>query len=277
MKFFRFLRYDLIHGTLLQYKLFLVTILFLSLTCIQFVRLVSEYVDQLSVVTLGDFAFYAFAGMKEYIPSPTEPFEIPVIWLIANILVLFSTCSYPYRHISGLGKNILVNSGSRKTWWLSKCVWNILTVTIYYICIWLVIFIFSWFSGAALNFSISPYMPELLRLLPPVTPPGQWQLQGIILCMPWLITVALSLFQMVCALLIKPIQSFLVSIVILISSAYIFGPYLPGNYGMIVRYGMIHANGVYPQQGIIYGVILILASILGGTVLFKRYDVYGKE
>jgi hypothetical protein len=99
------------------------------------------------------------------------------------------------------------------------------------------------------------------------------RLQFLLFSSPILISVALNLLQMTISLFIKPIFSFLLMSVILISSSYLMSNSMLGNYGMIFRSNIVLKNGLNFEPGIYISLIIIVLSIIIGMFKFKKYDI----
>jgi len=281
MRFFKLLRFDLLYGVMKAYhKYILLTGLFIPIS-IEFEFKRSGFTDitndGVAAKTLGDIALYVFGGMKEYIPSPNDPFLFPAFWLLFYIIIFYTTLYYPFKDLNGFGKQIIVHGGSRKSWWLSKCLWNAVTVSVFFVAIWMAILLYARITGAGMTFQISPYMREIFELNEVVDSPEKWDVRTLLIVGPWLTAIALSLVQMVLSLLIKPIFSFIVSVIILIVSAYYYSPVMLGNYAMCVRSAQIMTNGMPLKGGIVYCVVVILSSVMIGMVIFRNYDILNRE
>ena len=72
---------------------------------------------------------------------------------------------------------------------------------------------------------------------------------------------------------LKPIVSFLISVVILVASAYKLSPLLLGNYAMPVRNVIYNGTGVTNAAGVLFSAAVIAAAVLFGAVRFRKYDV----
>src|SRR5699024_3132015 len=103
------------------------------------------------------------------------------------------------------------------------------------------------------------------------------QLAYIILLFPMLISIGLNLLQMTLVLFIKPLYSFGTIAVILLSSAYLLSPYLPGNYAMPIRSNDVVENGVSISGGLIMFLIIVLVAFIVGSLYFRRYDILDEE
>lgn len=280
MKFSKLLKYDLKNGFLLNLINLLLIMIFVAVFCIDFyLRKNSAYILDESIPsgTFMDYLFYIFAGIKEYTPSMTDEFLIPVKWLLLFLFILYSTLYYPYRDLSSLGLNILVRTKGRIAWWVSKCIWNICYVLVTYVLIFFTVIVFCFVMQEPISLDITPmFVNDLLDAASPYDT-FSIQLGYIILLLPMLILIGLNLLQMTLVLFIKPLYSFGMIAVILLSSAYLFTPYLPGNYAMPIRSNYVVENGVSFSGGLIIFLILVSVSFIVGCLYFRRYDILDVE
>lgn len=232
---------------------------------------------EISQYTYGDYLLYIFGGMREYIPAPGEPFQIPYIWLINHIGILYFTLHYMHDDLEGFGQQMILRSGSRTAWWLSKCVWNTAVVVLLYSIAWGTVFLFSSANHATRSFEISPFMAGIMVIGPLQIPRADWPLTLEITFLPLLVTLAMSQIQMLLCLVVRPIISYVVSIVLFITSAYYISPFLLGNYAMALRSNKIVSNGVSWRPGIGVCLILMLVGMVLGSMIFAKYNILGKE
>lgn len=277
MKLFNFLKFDFVYGIFKSstYKKLLILIALFSLASLEFhSRLVSvEY----SEYSIGDYFLYVFGGMQEYIPDPSNPFQIPYLWLIFHIVVLFFTLHYMHDDLTGFGQQTIYRSGSRVFWWVSKCLWNIGIVGIFYLFAWLTILVFSIIYGAKPSFDISPFMSQLMNFGGKQIITDHWELTIELTILPLLVTLALSMMQMTLCLILKPIFSYIITSVVLISSAYYLSPALIGNYAMALRSNKVVTNGWSLAAGIGCSLFLVCASVLVGLCIFRRCNIINKD
>jgi len=277
MRFFSLVRFDLSYGIFRggAYKKYWALSGLFVLACLEFTYKLKAF--ELTSYSYGDYLLYLFGGMKEYIPNPSEPFQIPYLWLLNHILILFFTLHYMHDDLTGFGQNMIYRSGSRMFWWLSKCIWNLVAVSLFYLAAWIVILIFSTVNGAAFSLEISSFMPQIMNFGGNQIPMDHWDLAAEITVLPLLTTMALSMLQMVLCLIVKPLFSYILSAVIFISSAYYLSPFLPGNYAMALRSSKAVTNGVEGTVGMVYMAFLIVASMLIGLCIVQKCDVLGRE
>ena len=129
---------------------------------------------EISQYTYGDYLLYIFGGMREYIPAPGKPFQIPYIWLINHIGILYFTLHYMHDDLEGFGQQMILRSGSRTGWWLSKCVWNTAAVVLLYSIAWGTVFLFASANHATRSFEISPFMAVIMMIGPHQIPRTDW-------------------------------------------------------------------------------------------------------
>jgi hypothetical protein len=277
MTFIKLAYYDLKNGFLQEYKKFLLVPAAFSVFCF---TLYFSHVRRMgtgTVGSLGDFLLYIFGGMKEYIPSKTEAFRFPAIWILLLLFLAYITLYYPYNDLMGYGQNVLVRSAGRRRWWLSKCVWNMLSVAAFFVLGWLTVFLFCLLSGMPLSLEISKYMYDSIFVLNSETALYPKLITGALLGLPLLSMVSISLLQMLLSLWIKPIYSFGVTAVILLSSAYYLQPFMIANYAMPIRNAAVVANGVHLHTGTAVMALLGIAASVSGGLAFKQYDIINKE
>lgn len=275
MKFFSLIKFDFIYGTVRNYKKIILLALLILFSCFAFRNLITSF--EITDFTLGDCMFYIYGGMKEYIPSPSEAFPIPYMWLLNNLLMLFFTLHYMYDDLTHFGQNVIYRCKSRFAWWFSKCLWNISVTMLFYITEWVIIFIFSLFSGAEMTLKISSFIPQFIDFGGNQIVTDNYNLAVELLLLPLFVTISCSLLQMMLCFIIKPTFSFIVSVIVYVSSAYYLSPYLIGNYAMTVRSNEVITNGVNSFTGIIFAVGLTVFSIAAGAMIFRKYSILNSK
>jgi len=270
---YRITKTDIMQGIWKRWYLF---ILILPIVFYQNIQLISSLelqnrlgnIDSVLPSTM-DYIIYFFEGMLEYIPNE-NPFEIPIMFLSVNMIPILIIAYYPVNDFQERSKIIFTRTGNRSSWWYSKCIWNLMSIFIFYIILYLGIFIFSALRGT------TSFMPtaEILKLKYGVI--GELSLTMLFLyeiILPILTTMALSLLQMTLSIIFSPIYGVVMQVLILIISAFYISPLLPGNYLMFMR------NFLYREDGIrfIFSVMICLCisifSIICGKVFVDRKDI----
>lgn len=277
MKLYKHIRFDLTYGLFRRemWPKYIIWLGFFTLVSFNFAgELASMEATQ---YTYGDYLLRIFGGMREYVPTQGDPFDIPYLWLINHIGILYFTLHYMHDDLEGIGCQMILRSGSRTEWWLSKCIWNTAAVVLLYTIAWGTIFLLAASNHAILTFEISPFMEVIMVPGPCQLAQASWQLTLEITILPLLATLAMSQVQMLLCLVVRPAISYVTSLVIFLSSAYKLSPFLPGNYAIALRSDKIISNGVSGTVGIGIYLFLILASVVMGSVLFHGYNILSKE
>lgn len=276
MKYIKIIFFDIKNG-IIKNKFFIISSFILSISfCLNFFSNIKGYSISHNEAShsISDILLFIYGGMKEYIPKPDEPFQIPILWILLFTSIFFGSLNYPYNDLHNYGKQILIRTKGRTLWWISKCVWNITYNILFHLILILSILVFSLISNANINTTINTdlaiynfSLKETDLISKSIAIPFYFFIT------PILMSIAISLLQMTLSLFIKPIFSFLFISIILISSTYIIKPYLIANYSMMIRNDMILTNGVNFNIGIIVSIILSSLFILVGAIRFYFYDI----
>lgn len=282
MMFFKLMRYDLKVGFSTTYKRYLIAAALFGMIFISFLITLQSFnsvvgPEESVKGSLGNLLLYSFGGMQEYTPSPGEPFRFPAFWMLIYLLLAYITLYYPYNDLDESGQNILIRSGGRRLWWLSKCVWNISSVICFFVLAWVIFGLGCLATGNSLSLELSANIAGILKL-----DPGKYLLSPVRLIpqtflLPLLVMTAMNLFQMTLSLFIKPFYSFIVTAAVLLTSAYYLSPFFIGNYAMPLRSDQMVENGVNLTVGIVVSVVIILISVIAGGIIFQRRDILKGE
>ena len=127
--FIKFLDHDLRYGIGRAKKRLIVTfIMFFFLSIYHFWTLrIFELTDPQyleSPVTTADYflALIGGCGKVNLISGAENDFVMPTMWFVFVLWMQFTSLYYPFAELNGIGKQLMVLSGSRGNWWLSKCV-----------------------------------------------------------------------------------------------------------------------------------------------------------
>lgn len=239
---------------------------------------------EMKKASFGDCFAYIFRGMQEYIPNQRQPFEVPVLFLLINILLAVMIGGYAVGELHGTGIYKLVRCKKRSDWWIGKCIWNMTEVLGYYVALAAGVVAAALIDsvkpgGAAFFSGIVPHKEIVEKLLYCENPD---KLEGKMLCgmvfvLPVLTSMAMSLFQMTLELLVQPWVSFMVLMGNCVFSAFFMKGCWLGNYMMLYRMKPVNANGVDWQTGIVLNLLVMAGSMAAGWLLFEKYDVLKKN
>ena len=155
---------------------------------------------------------------------------IPVspVWLCFFCYLSYTISYYMRDDMKSKGNNTTLRVGSKEIWWVSKCIWCIATVVIYYGLLMLCIMLFVYGFGDM----TTPFHPELMNLYNGCHISGGIEQSFLLLL---LTSVLLSLVQIWTSIYIKPIICFFLSLVYLLSASCFNHPILIYNYTMFCR------------------------------------------
>lgn len=169
--FYKFLRHDLRYGIFLHWKRCIVT--FLMFFCLAFphflVLRIYELIhpDFFNVpVTTADyfFAMVGGCGQMEALDGAPSFFSIPTSWSVFVLWLLFVSLYYPFAELRGIGKQLMVLSGSRWNWWFSKCVWVSINTIINFLLAFLASTACALLLGAKFSMQANYYVASELQM-----------------------------------------------------------------------------------------------------------------
>jgi hypothetical protein len=277
--FFKLLRYDLWAGFSQNKAKYLVALLaFITLCVLYRSQTQTLWVDDgkggLQLFSGGrsisDYLIFMFKGIDVYVPSPSNPFTVPIFWMILQVLVAFLVSVYPTDDLRTYALNVLTRVRSRRVWWAAKIVWTVLTVCSFYLLCLAVVVVFALLTGdgALLPISaISLYSNGIDALAL-----SSAELCGILL-LPVFVSVALSVAQVSLSFVIKPALSFLSVMAYCTASAYLYSPFLLGDYSMILRNGLVMGGGLSSALMMAISALVTTLFAVAGTRYFLRKNI----
>lgn len=276
MKFIKYLRFDICQGILRNPMLMISPIAIAFIIFIDFFAKANRFIafdimDE--AVSFGDYLFYLYGGMKEFIPDYEMGFQLPIVWILVFFVLPFILLNYPLKDMNGIGQQILIRSTKKIFWWLSKCCWTILGTLVYHLIMQMTGLVMC--SIFRLDITYSIHM-DFVKAAFEVGHQEVCNISGLFIStviLPIFVSVSINMLQMTLSLFIKPMFSFLFIAIMLLSSAYLLSPLLIGNYAMIFRYTWILKNGVSVETGYKISLILLFISMGVGTIKFRFYDV----
>lgn len=228
-----------------------------------------------STMTLGDALAIILGGKPPFEFRPGIIYHPPLGWTLLLALALFPSLAYPHRSLRGFGKTILIAAGSRTAWWGAMVLWTVLTALLVWPTICLAALCWALARGwslsicatsvplVALGVSADSVLAESTSMLP-------------FMCSSLLSLLAMVVLQLFLSLAFSPIVAYLVSLVQLVSSAYLQTPFLLGNALTFTRWGPAVSGGVDPDALIGVSVLVIALSLAGSLVYAKRSDLQEK-
>lgn len=191
-----------------------------------------------------------FYGIPKYVAGGQREFALPITWLLYHLYALFMVCSYPNNDLKGYGRAVLLSSGSRLGWWLSKCLWTA--------------------SNEMMFWAVTLLLLMAATAGDSATASGPASIGVSALFLPLAVLISLSLLQMALSLLINPTISFFLSVVYLVITAYWDSPLLIGNYDMMAR--VLDGNASVPF-GFALAASISVTAIVAGFLIWRKKDI----
>ncbi len=272
------LLYDIKCGFLKEYKKYIVAVILFLIIGFEFYN---EYRD--IKLTVFDYFFYAFFGMEEYVPSPGNRFRFPALWIALVLYSSYITLYYPFNDLNGYGKSVLLQCRDKRLWYLSKCVWVIISTVVYFIIGFIVLGFFSLVKGG--EFCADVNSAVVIRLIPYLTTEEYlfyndalfYRVSIVHFVLPVLVCIMNNLIQLLLSVFIKPFFSFIFTVSYAIVCTYYLDKYMLGNYAMIGRSTAFISNGVDFKSGCYLIVGMIVVSVILGAVCFFKKDILNRD
>lgn len=275
MSWFKLLRHDLRCG-LLRWRYLLVPLLFLlpCFACRSMLNLMKNGGAWM------DYMMYCFMGAKPVVYSAEElELALPTFWLLTLGGCLFLNLDYLLRDLTNAGQQIIIRSGKRRGWYLSKCIWNLFSCALYVLLAGGSVLVFTLMFGGQVSLSNTPEvtLANFGKVLfePVMLTVGQGLLAAVL--MPMISLMALSMLQMTLCLLVKPVISFLISMALLVTAVYCNSPLVLGTGAMVIRSKLLVSGGISPATAAIVATCVVLISAGAGCLRFKYTDILGLE
>ena len=275
MNWLKLLRHDLRCG-LLRWRYLLAAPIFL-LPCL-------ACCNQLALSQMTgnwmDYMLYIFQGrLPVDLTSPEVQLSIPTLWVFVLGASPLLNLDYLLNDLTQAGQQMIIRSGRRWSWYLSKCVWNLLSCVLYLLLGCVTAGVFTLLLGGELSLHNTPQAILALFSEAGLEEVALTPVQGVIatVLLPLATLMALNLLQMALCLLLPPIAAFIVSLAVLLLSVYGNFAFFLGNGAMTVRSALLVPGGISPAvAGVTAGVIILLSAVLG-CVRFQYTDILGLE
>ena len=277
-----YFKYDMKIGFIRDfYKFFLLIIITLA-GCIWFDGILSSNIhanvinDNHSIINI--YAFF-FKGCAPRNANEQKVFELPIIWLLFQSYLMFILGRYPYSEMNdNHGAFVLIKGKNKKCWYLSKCIWNGITVLSYYICSYGTIFIYGIIKGYSINCKFATPIDDI-ALKSFVVPIEKIHTPGIIalFLIPIIASFSLANIQLMVSTVASSVIGFVSSIIILVSSAFYMNVLLIGNMTMWGRFEYFLDGNIKPVIGIVIAFSFGLISVIIGMNIFLHKDILIKD
>lgn len=224
----------------------------------------------LNHVNTLDVLYEAFKGIG-------YEYGVPIVWLFINCYVIFLVGNYTYNDLFQNGPYLILRSNSKLRLWVSKLVWIICIVVVFYIIVFSVVIVLSNFFIPLHMDSWSAYGKQhILPFMVQEITGSMFVLELVLLYITS--SIAISIFQTFLSFVLNPIYSYIIVTILLLASIFIFSPYLPGTHSMIMRHVPFDVTyNLSFGMSILYNVIVILLTSIAGALYFNRMDIVFKN
>ncbi len=226
-------------------------------------------------ISLGDGLLYETGGMLPLTwEELTDNFVFPVRWLLPHILALYITLGYPGEDLGRGGIQVMTRTRSKRMWWLSKCLWNILTVISCFAAGLAAWFLLSLATGRVMDFSFNEKFFEMIfgGELSGRTA-SAWSYAMALCVLPVVVCAACSLMQMTLALFIRPVFAYMALCVYYIAGAYYANPLFISNYAMSARSAAVGLYNFRAGTGLLLCLVFSLTAVVTGAVRLEKMDI----
>lgn len=247
-----------------------------ALLCGYLLLLVGPHGHAGQPLTWGDFIYAQLGGGPESSLIEAKDWTVPITWLFVCALCFYVSLAYPLRDLGNVGKQMIVASGSRWAWWLSKCVYVVGASCVAYGVLLAVALMFSLCCGGGFSLEVSRAVATALNIVPGALRENRVSLLSPVVLMP-LVWAALALLQLAVSLASGQVIGFGCVAVLLVASAYRIDGALLGNGLMVSRNMLIATSGIWPDVCAFVSLFVIVASVVVGGFAFSRMDILGGE
>ena len=272
-----YIKYDIKVGIFYQRKKYIiVAILFLFFCTSLYSVNTNNPQDMLkeTTATFIDYFLFIFKGDEPFSPQLGNYFKLPLTWILYNVVLAYIVGDYPTYEYNHFANNVLIRIKSKWKWWISKCVWNMLNVIIFYTIGYSTIVFFNLFINN--KFSMTPNLMADISM----TTNGMESLMlksgefiFAVFALPIIVSMAVSLLQMSLSFILNSILSFIVIAILLVASIFLDNSMLISSGSMLIRNSLFTDNGINSMLIVIISIVISVFSIIIGYLYFKRLDI----
>lgn len=265
MNWLKLVSYDFRNGLLRWRYLFIPAIFFLP--CLH------GWIQMSNANCVGSWMDYILCCFQGIFPlTSMEDFSFPVEWFLVMGGCLFLNLDYPLNDLTDAGQQVIIRSVKKSGWFLSKCLWNLLSCVVYVLLGSLMALVFAVATGGDVRLTNTPEVCEVALQLygAKALDIGQALVAAVVL--PLLTLMALNMLQMVLCLIVKPVFSFLICVCLLIISLFFNSPYVLGNGAIVSRSGILLERSLDPVATGLFCFAAITVIAVVGVVRFDCMD-----
>lgn len=230
-------------------------------------------------ISICDSLLYLTGGMLPIsFASLTDSFRFPIRWLFPYMLVLFFTLDYARNDLTHGGTQVLTRTHNRALWWMSKCIWNTMTVLSCFVVELIVWFLLTYLVRKTEVFSLNNILFEgIFNANLPEQGALKWEYACTFCLLPVIVCVSISLIQMTLTLYVKPVFAYLIAVIYYIAGIYYVTPMLLSNYALTVRSSTIGLYNFQPKTGLFLCVVSGVIAVSVGIARLYRMDLLNRD
>lgn len=268
------LKYDIVHGICEEWKKY-------ALLLGTYIALIVSFILKYNMTGLaesyncGDIVLWLFRGMVKYDAMTTHSLDVPTTYILPNILIAFIIGNYPFKDLYGFGTNVIIRTKNKAMWWISKCIWGVVSVILVYTFLIVATLGICAVTG---DVSLTPNIEICSRvsnynrnILKEAT--GFDEIALYMLAISMLTSIAMVMIQIMLSQLISPVIGYIVVIAILMAGVFFDLPVVISNYFMAIRNSLYVSGGYDLMLPVIIDGICILFSIIIGLISFIKMDI----
>lgn len=223
-----------------------------------------------------DYICFILGGPR-YIPEGMiEIYTIPVLWLIIPVMIGYIIGYYAMTDLHKYGQQVLLRSASRTRWWLSKCIWCGLMVVISYAIIYVFTILTAFISGATFNWKLTDEIAVNACNVSYIGGTDN-EVRIILLLMPVIVSLALSILQILLGLVFSPIIGFMLTQSIVFLATIYHKSFLIANYAMLSHNRLTCDSNIDYIEGIYVCAGVYIISLILGILYFRGYNILPKN
>ena len=275
MKTLKYLRRDMRLGTVNRAYVFLIPLVFSLLMSLQFSSIINVFNANNNSqfgMTIMDYYVFAMKGLDYYTLDPFDLYPLPLYWFTFQMGISYFIAYYPEKDYSENGVNILVSGKSRASWWLSKVFWCILSVLVYYLVAFVSCAVFALIQGAGLSLGVTKEF-EVAYFGYNMTYVSYSDLIVIAVIVPFSITAAICLVQLLMSFVLSPVTSFAVTCGMYVLSAYYTAWFFPGSFTIWLRSSYFDERGLDSVSGLVIAAFMAVTAVGFGIMNFEKKDI----
>jgi hypothetical protein len=225
-------------------------------------------------LSVGDLVIVSLGGVLPLNSLLVDRFIFPTTWLFAHILICHFTLNYLRQDLSHGGIQIISRTRNVCSWWISKCIWNIITIITCFVALFGVLYLLCLLTGKQDTLQLNPsiFVVVFAKVLPNRTIENRDLLLHLFI-LPSIVCCTMSNIQMTLSLFIKPIFSFIAICCYYIAGIYYTHPAMISNYAIPVRSAAIGLCNFDFKTGLLLCLSLCVVSVLVGIIRMKKFDI----